>query len=41
MPSGYNDGAFGSGSLSSVQFAQGNATNVNFGLYLPDQCNPD
>jgi hypothetical protein len=41
LPSGYNDGAFGSSSGTSVQFAAGNASNVNFGMYLPDKCNPD
>lgn len=41
LPDGYNDGAFSSTSNTSVQFVTANATNVNFGVYVPGQCLPD
>ncbi|MBK8444913.1 MAG: hypothetical protein IPL35_16555 [Sphingobacteriales bacterium] len=41
LPFGYNDGSFGNQSGSSVQFAAGNTTNLDFGIYLPDKCDPD
>lgn len=37
-PPGYNDGAIGSGSNSSVQFATGGSTYLNLGVYVPNQC---
>ncbi|MBK8736188.1 MAG: hypothetical protein IPL98_09905 [Saprospiraceae bacterium] len=40
-PDGYLDGAQAIGSGSSVQFALGNATNVNQGVYVANTCDPD
>jgi SdrD B-like domain len=38
---GYNDGAVGTSSASSIQFATAGATNVNFGIFLPGKCGTD
>lgn len=38
---GYTDGAVGTGSASSIQFATTGATNVNFGIFLPGKCGTD
>ena len=40
MPAGYNDAAFGSSAGTSVQFADGSDV-VDFGINLPDKCDPD
>lgn len=40
-PVGYLDGAQAIGSGSSVQFALGNATNLNQGVYVANTCDPD
>ena len=39
--SGYTDGAIGTGSASSIQFATTGATNVNFGIFMPGKCGTD
>ncbi len=43
LPTGYSDAAFGSASGTSVQFATAstNGTQVNFGIYVPNQCTPE
>ena len=41
LPDGYNDSAYGSQSMTSVQFVDGGATDVNFGIYVAGQCNPN
>ncbi|WP_338872765.1 SdrD B-like domain-containing protein [Spirosoma sp. SC4-14] len=38
VPAGYNDGATGSGSNTSVQFAAGGTSHVDLGIYVPNQC---
>ena len=43
LPAGYSDAAFGSASGTSVQFATAstNGPQVNFGIYVPNQCTPE
>jgi len=38
VPAGYNDGAAGNGSKTSVQFAAGGASHVDLGVYVPNLC---
>lgn len=41
LPAGYNDGAAGGGSNTSVQFAKGGDSQINLGMYVPNQCGSD
>jgi uncharacterized repeat protein (TIGR01451 family) len=38
LPPGYNDGAVGSGSNSSVQFVLGGSSSIAMGIYVPSLC---